>query len=186
MPKRKSTRGIGGGTGDINPQWFNLGPTTMTAAFTNASVTLPRERLPYGNKSQVMEVLKVEYSLAPAHVFNVTAGTDSSSRVYVTTSSFGTAEPTAAAQSGKVISKWTVHLPSEGTGLSSMIIYDPYIEDLTDGAGNGILVATDTIFVGNIQTAATSPINTVAMVRLLYRWKNVGLAEYIGIVQSQQ
>lgn len=65
--------------------------------------------------------------------------------------------------------------------------------DLTDGAGHGVLVATDNIFL-TLQTAATvvgaSATITAATgfgeCAILYRFKEVGLAEYIGIVQSQQ
>jgi len=56
--------------------------------------------------------------------------------------------------------------------------------DLTDGAGHGILVATDTF-----QVAIQSQGYVAAQVygfKILYRMKTVGLVEYIGIVQSQQ
>ena len=175
-----------GGTGDVNPQWFNLGLSNMTATYADAAIQLPRERLPYGNASQVMEVLRVEFSPAGTSTLNITAGTDSAARIYVTTKTFGIVEPTATQSSGNVIAKWRVEMPSEGTGLTTCIMNTPFVVDLTDGVGHGLLVATDSIFVGNIQTAATSPINASVNVRLLYRWKNVGLSEYIGIVSSQQ
>lgn len=56
-------------------------------------------------------------------------------------------------------------------------------KDLTDGAGHGYLVATDSIF-ARLSSTLTGLTNT-ADVRLLYRFKEVPLAEYIGIVQSQ-
>jgi len=56
--------------------------------------------------------------------------------------------------------------------------------DTTDGNGNGILIATDRLFVvgGNVSggTAATY------ICKILYRMVNVGITEYVGIVQSQQ
>lgn len=61
---------------------------------------------------------------------------------------------------------------------------EPYHHDLTDGAGHGILIATDQIFV-QMKSQATGTANS-AYIKLCYRWKNVGLSEYIGIVQSQQ
>lgn len=183
---KRSSSGLTGGTGDVNPQWFNLGALAITNAYADTAVQLPRERLPYGNKSQVMEVLKIEVALQGTTTLNVTAGTDSASRVYVTTKSFSTTEPTATQQAGNVIGKWRLEMPSEGTGLSTMVINGVTLIDVTDGAGHGLLVATDNIFIGSIQTAATSPVNGNLNVRLLYRWKNVGLQEYIGIVQSQQ
>jgi len=61
---------------------------------------------------------------------------------------------------------------------------EPYHDDLTDGAGHGVLVATDQIYC-QISSSSTGAAQTCAG-KIWYRWKNVGLAEYIGIVQSQQ
>jgi hypothetical protein len=183
----KRNRGsLTGGTGDVNPQWFNLPALTMGNAYVDVSSTLPRERLPYGNLSQVMEVLKVEFSLATTSVLNATVGTNSASRMYLTTRTFGTVEPTTPQNNGGVVTKWRIELPSTAASATAEVFQGVYLSDLTDGAGHGMLVATDNVFLGGIQTAATSPINGVVNVRLLYRWKNVQLQEYIGIVQSQQ
>jgi len=56
--------------------------------------------------------------------------------------------------------------------------------DCTDGAGHGILVATDSIFIScsQIGYTAAAPI----AFKIMYRLKTVSLTEYIGIVQSQQ
>lgn len=65
------------------------------------------------------------------------------------------------------------------------------IHDLTDGAGHGLLVATDSIWLTQYLSIAaagsigfTSSIGTIA--EIIYRFKKVTLQEYIGIVQSQQ
>lgn len=57
-------------------------------------------------------------------------------------------------------------------------------KDFSDGAGHGLLIATDSIFAALNSTATT--LTNIADCRLLYRFKEVPLAEYIGIVQSQQ
>lgn len=57
-------------------------------------------------------------------------------------------------------------------------------DDLTDGAGHGVLIATDSIYC-NLQSVVTGILNDV-VVKIGYRWKEVALVEYIGIVQSQQ
>lgn len=64
--------------------------------------------------------------------------------------------------------------------------------DLTDGAGHGILVATDNIYL-SVQTSLTAYNGSSAdeiigfcFADLIYRFKEVKLQEYIGIVQSQQ
>jgi hypothetical protein len=60
---------------------------------------------------------------------------------------------------------------------------EPWTDDLTDGAGHGFLVATDQIYaqIASTNTGAAQSCD----VKIMYRWKNVGLQEYIGIVQGQ-
>jgi len=68
--RRKSGGGLTGGTGDVNPQWFNLtgftDPSSGTAAATKLSaesiVPLQQQAMMgRGSKSMVMELLKVQY-----------------------------------------------------------------------------------------------------------------------------
>lgn len=190
MPKRKGSSGITGGTGDVNPQWFLI--TTIAGAsgtYADASTTLPRERLPYGNKSQVMEVLKVHFFLDPALTLTATAiSVFTSLRQYLLTKSFGTTEPTAPSMGGQVIA--FRHFSAIGTAAAPAVMmpmgsYED-IQDLTDGAGHGVLVATDTVSHGQNAVNLTFGGTNKLLCRVLYRWKNVSLAEYIGIVQSQQ
>lgn len=66
-----------------------------------------------------------------------------------------------------------------------IIVYDGVqVCDLTDDAGHGFLLATDSIF----QYCQSNGVgdNMSAYTRILYRFKDVSLQEYIGIVQSQQ
>lgn len=66
------------------------------------------------------------------------------------------------------------------------------VHDVTDGAGHGILVATDNIFVAcnftvaSVFSTTADTASGAASCNILYRFKEVALAEYIGIVQSQQ
>lgn len=64
------------------------------------------------------------------------------------------------------------------------------IHDLTDGAGHGVLIATDNVWLTAWLNGAVPDIGTTAQLNvyaeLLYRFKKVTLQEYIGIVQSQQ
>jgi len=56
--------------------------------------------------------------------------------------------------------------------------------DLTDGAGNGVLIATDQVFFEGSTDNAGSATNSWA--KILYRVYNASVLEYVGIVQSQQ
>ena len=58
-----------------------------------------------------------------------------------------------------------------------------YFQNYSDGAGHGILVATDSLF---FRVKSTNVRSNIADFRVYYRFKEVALAEYIGIVQSQQ
>src|SRR3972149_1303038 len=58
-----------------------------------------------------------------------------------------------------------------------------HIYDLTDGNGNGLLVATDFIYFVTANVGGTGSIS--AVVKILYRLFEANLTEYIGILQSQ-
>lgn len=72
---------------------------------------------------------------------------------------------------------------SDNLGIPPFFENRIYRKNFSDGAGHGYLIATDSIF-ARLFTGGTGVANT-AYIRLLYRFKEVDLAEYIGIVQSQ-
>jgi len=62
--------------------------------------------------------------------------------------------------------------------------------DLTDDSGHGIIFCGQKIYLSAVFfTAQTGTQTTAASVRysarILFRWKNVSLTEYIGVVTSQ-
>lgn len=57
--------------------------------------------------------------------------------------------------------------------------------DCTDGAGHGFLMASDYFYV-NVDTNGMTPALGDFYFKILYRFKNVSMQEYVGIVQSQQ
>lgn len=90
---------------------------------------------------------------------------------------------------------YTVSPPSASTPQVLPNLVQPIVHDLTDGDGHGILVATDDILVGNkvemTNEAGPGAGNVTldsldVLCEILYRYKTVTLAEFIGIVQSQQ
>lgn len=192
MSKRSRGGSLTGGTGDVNPQWLitTQQPLTGGATYADTGTTLPRERLPYGGKSQVLELLKAQLVFTTNVLWNQTAATPVSARFYLTTASFVATEPGLTQQSGKVLvtRRFDFSGTAAGPAVDYQVIGTDAIVDLTDGAGHGLLVATDSMFSGFAETAAASPIAAAGSFawRVLYRWKNVGLQEYIGIVQSQQ
>jgi len=186
--KRQRTE-LGGGTGDVKPQIFTLHSGAMatdTLDVVNFALPVPR----FGTmktKATVFEILSLDWYLSVdalldgSHV-NWGYMTTSTSRFdgegallvdlendLIKTQTFGAAVVTNISNA-----------PASGAFSNQM----PVHIDLTDGAGNGILVATDSIFLvsGNVANGLISR----SIVKMKYRLTNIGISEYVGIVQSQQ
>lgn len=164
-----------GGTGDVNPQWFKLKATgTTVQAINSDKVALPVQRLANKRKAMIMEVLKVKYVLR--------TGSDKLQhvKVGVATIQLPSGEPDFSL--GYIISGLHTRPVALSGGLAAAPSSFGFTEDLTDGSGHGVCVATDFvypfIFTGTDAGVAVD-------IWLLYRWKNVDLEEYSGILQSQ-
>ena len=187
MAKRASRDTLTGGTRDVNPQFIS-GRVTLTAANTLSTFTLstPIVRVGQsGGKATIMELLKV-FLKYPAMDADAAAATGRRFDISFATTEQG-ATTLAEINNPRVIIAATHEIrnafTAAGTGVLD-IQEDPRVIDLTDGAGHGVLIATDNIFIQantSGQTAASS-----FDFKLLYRFKDVTLVEYIGIVQSQQ
>lgn len=174
-----------GGTGDVNPQWLSFNAVESGAdTTTTASQTLPVQRLPTSGRAQVMEVLKVLFNFTP---FPATASATELVRYMqcaISTVSFSTTLTNLGEP--RVFAGWKVQENAAFTaaGTYATIYPTTHVLDCTDGTGHGVLVATDNIY-AQIASGNTSATNT-CNIKILYRWKDVPLAEYIGIVQGQQ
>jgi hypothetical protein len=185
-----SKRGRGGdqltgGSHDVNPQWLTFNAATQSAAntFVETSINVPITRFPQGKgKSLVLELLKVQFVIPELDNNSVAGGQVSQAEVQLSPQS-----QTAIALSNPVniaqfLRSWRGAFTAAGTYSSA--IDNTVTQDLTDGAGHGILVASDTLFL-DANTILFTNAATFAC-RVLYRFKTVTLEEYIGIVQSQQ
>jgi len=183
MYKRRRRDTLTGGTNDVNPQFMNLSVTQSAAdTFTQITTQIPIQRLATMGRAQVMEVLKVIFQ--SSDIITATAPLVTKSvQIALTTKSFGAAvnlnEPTCFAiyQKGA-----TNAFTAAGTGMIANEI-EPYVLDLTDGAGHGFLVASDNIFLQ--ASSVGTGVSNSGFVKILYRWKDVSVQEYVGIVQSQ-
>lgn len=72
------------------------------------------------------------------------------------------------------------------TALGSCMQFEhnDYVQDLTDGAGHGVIVATPRLYV-QIGSNLHNDHGVDLGIQILYRFKAVGLPEYIGVVSSQ-
>ncbi len=179
-------RSLTGGSKDVNPQFMH-GKVLLSAAdtITEGSFNVPVVRIPSTNRATIMEVLKIW--LYPPDFIN-TAAADVRQ---VAVCSFSTIAQGITTFAGyhepNVFCQYTMEKESAFTALQGMTTYSPigpFLTDLTDGAGHGLLIAGDRIFV-QADTGAFGVAVTFSF-KILYRLKSVALTEYIGIVQSQQ
>jgi len=166
-----SAYALTGGTKDVNPQYMAGELITSGAADTtySAEIPLPVQRLNNKNRSMVMEITKMQFEIG-------TDATTSHVHYGISTSKLtqqGGVKPNITNPS-IIFMERVKYSASQPASLTV---------DLTDGAGHGILVGADKIYLF-YNTPTTSAVT--ARVRIWYRWKNVSLTEYIGIVQASQ
>jgi len=166
-----SSYALTGGTKDVNPQYMAGEVITGGNANTtySAEIPLPVQRLNNKNRSMVMEILKLQFEIGDDAITSHVHYGISSSKL---TQASGV-KPTITNPS--II--WMERVKYAASQPATLTV------DLTDGAGHGILVGADKIYLF-YNTATTAA--TTARVRIWYRWKNVSLTEYIGIVQASQ
>lgn len=189
MAKRAGGDQLTGGTRDVNPQYMS-GLITLSAANTATEVTLgtPIVRVgpQTGGQAIIMELIKLWVDFPPIDADAAAATSRTLTFSMSTTSTGGTPAITTLDNPRNV-----AHLnydsrnafTAAGTGLLALN-RDPQCWDFTDGAGHGILIATDNLFI-QANTANQGAASTFRW-KLSYRFKKVSLVEYIGIVQSQQ
>ena len=181
MSKRKI-----GGFKDIKPQWLNCPTVTQTGADTTTSleVQLPIARIASTTSATVIEILRVYAALTGLPtIASVTEAVDSQT-LTISTSSGGTVD--LAFNDGRVLCVFSRQQRGAFTagGTYSRTNNEIMEFNLTDNNGNGVLVASDSIFL-QLSSVTTGNAN-IAQVKVLYRFKSVGYLEYIGIAQSQQ
>ena len=178
--RRGGADSLTGGTYDVNPQYMNATVTQSAAnTFTQVQMTMPLDRFRLtSSRVGAIEILKVYFYLG---ITQYTAVTNNQQLTLALTTISHSArtlpnDPTIIAQydyvqtfttSGVVMNVW------------------PYVIDLTDGAGHGMICAVDSLYF-SVWTANWATSTNNAYVKILYRYKNIGLPEYVGIVQSQQ
>lgn len=185
--KRGRSDTLTGGSRDVNPQIMTIAAAqTGTEADTDVQVILPVQRLNQrSGKSLVMEILWVEWWLQD--MITVAGAGQWKVQGLLTTNPSPSTGLNIALQDPRNISVFR-HLGQTGAASNAGFQFTNEAfhreDDLTDGAGHGILVATDNLNI-NIQSSGTGIVNNFVL-QVGYRWKEVALVEYIGIVQSQQ
>jgi len=160
-----SSRALTGGTKDVNPQYMRMKLTGGAPGGASSEAAIPVQRLNNKNRSMVMEILDVQYLSHHA--------TAAGKKLHL---GIATSKPPNSKPD-----------PSQGYWVTISILpgadVGNYVQDLTDQAGHGMLVAADKLFLFAFSDDAS---NSEIYALIKYRWKNVSLTEYIGIVQSSQ
>ncbi len=177
-------RGKGVSTSDFFPN-FLTGEIVQTAvnAFTTKQQFTPIPRLKtIGNKATVMEILWIEMDFNGA---TLGSGTNNSTVFHF---SLGAAPTTNLLLSDPrvfaLISIDILEITSGGTGKGLQIVYSPQVYDLQTQDGFGYLLASDSF---NVSIATVGLIGAMAMQwKLWYRFVDIPLSEFVGIVQSTQ
>lgn len=191
MSRKRSATGdaLTGGTNDVNGQYISGAVTVGTGgAAVELTLGTPIVRVGQSNPNHaiIMEILKLYVDIPDTDNENATADTFLGAFSMSTATSGGTAAilPLSAPRCLASMSlSQTMAFTAAGTGLLHYA-ENPKVWDFTDGAGHGILVATDNLFLQ--AQAGTRAAGFDFNFKILYRFKKVSLVEYIGIVQSQQ
>jgi hypothetical protein len=189
MQKRARSDSLTGGTDDVNPQFLS-GALTLSAANTVTEVAIgtPIVRVGAASPSHavIMEILKI-YADLPVYDQTAAGATTRTVALSFTTASTGATPFQAQLDNTRCFASFERQQMNAFTAAGTGILQfkeTPMVFDLTDGAGHGVLIATDNIFVQG--DSAGQAAASVFRFKILYRFKKVSLVEYIGIVQSQQ
>lgn len=162
------------GMDDVFPQLLSAQVVVpASGAWTTAEITMP---IAIGQltktKAIVVEILKVFFASSKIQESNITG------LIFLLTRN-----PAAvvAFSDPAVIAGYLQH--NELTTEGNPIVQEPYVQDLTDGNGNGVLIAVPRLFLGGDADAGNVAFN--ADIKILYRVREVNVAEFVGIAQSQ-
>lgn len=172
-----------GGTGDIKPQIMVFANAIAADDYTVVRQVLPVPRFgTQKSKSTIFEILTLRY------IFS-SQGSETGATIwgYMTPTTVIENDDTSNATTFQVDIRssrnfgfvyWTTNLVTEGGNNTKW----PITVDMTDRNGNGFLIATDEM---NFVCGNTGASTGHCRVEVTYRLVNVGLEEYVGIVQSQ-
>lgn len=161
-----------GGTGDVNPQWFKMYQACGAEITNNTRTAIPVQRLQSKKLALVMEILKIQYI--------VRKGDGETQHCHVGISTIAPPNQSTV----KPDNSMGYIIDAMHISPANAIVQGVIMKDLTDGAGHGVLVATDFIYPFGYSTKASTT-DAAFDIWLLYRWKAVGLEEYSGMLQAQ-
>lgn len=178
-----------GGTGDIKPQILTLttGVAGASDDYVTAQLALPVPRFgAMKTKATIFELLSCDWYLNIENSSDPTNHTDFAFLSTVVTRASGDTSTLDSFSNDALDPRnfacvmMNRQFVTSGPFMTDMPIHI----DFTDNNGNGILIATDKLVIsgGSVTVATVGSY----VCKVLYRLVNVGITEYVGIVQSQQ
>ena len=170
---------------DENPQWLTYTAIPAIAGTTETfPVALPQNRLqaPGRGKAMVIEILSITWYTSGVPPIAAAAETSLQYLAAITTRDHEGVPVAFTAQD--LIDMISIDLSGAFTAAGTY--YFPFNRilrhDVHDGDGNGVLVAGDNVY---LQLSGDASFAVNASFRLLYRYKEVLLEEFVGMFQSQ-
>lgn len=168
---------------DIYPQYFVVSLTLSgTDTATQGTINLPVPRIPTSGKATIIELLWLEVNYTgfnPSSTANSSAylgiSTDDRTIDSTTLNTF-TANP-------HTVATYIYRQRAFGTATGAYEVQWPFVINLQSNDGKGFLIAGDRLYIS--ADSATSSAADTFVVRFFYRFVDVSINEYVGIVQSQ-
>ncbi len=178
-----------GGTGDLKPQYMTISTTGASALddYTATRIALPVSHFgSIKNKTIIFEILRIEWYL---NIIDLADNLSDNIGFLSTTEIRQTGVACSPTTMAEDVANSLVIAPAiTSSVLSTNGAFTrtfPICINTTDSAGNGILVATDVIFITHGNNGGGG-LSGRATAKILYRLSSVGITEYVGILQGQQ
>lgn len=167
---------------DLYPQWFTAQITQGSAdAAIQGTVNLPMPRIPNSNKPTIIELLFYEIYIRPTFA---AANNEYIWAVTYDDRTITTADSATFNNNGRTIGVDHLLVSSIGTTPATFVKNQfPIVHNLQANDGRGVLVAGDQMFVSFDSANTTGTMTTVF--KFYFRYVDVALQEYVGLVQSQ-
>ncbi len=177
-----------GGTGDIKPQILTMSVEAGAVQdYRVNQIRLPTIRFgSRAGRATITELLRVWFYPAIEDALD----TATINFAFIATTNLNRASADAVTQATIAADFLDTHIIATAGYVNAITTSGgvsttwPYTVDLTDMNGNGVLVATDTLFLIGANAGGATAGSYVA--KVLYRLVDVGVQEYVGILQAQQ
>jgi hypothetical protein len=173
------------GRKDKYAQYFDVALTQpSTDGAIQAAVNLPVPRIPTAGKATIIEIVSIEYGLTDSKM----SATGSGQVLILVSLDDRTADAstgtliTQSIYNGHTIDYWILR-QHQTTAGGIYATEHPTTHSMETNDGYGFLVATDKLYISMDTTGGTAAM--AAVVTVFYRYVEVSVNEYVGIIQSQ-